>query len=338
MFVSGIMGKFIRILPIVVISALSVSLFESLFLLPAHLNDLPDLSHTISNVDNRRHPLRKLRWFFSDFIDSFVDKIYLPFLHLMLRHRYIALSAFITILLTVFGLVRGQIIKFEVFSEVDGDSLVAQIEFPAGTPFHVTRDAVKRMEEALKRLTEKTTTMSGEPLVENVYSVIGQSSSGFSAQGGSNVGEIRAELLPTERRGIHSKKISSMWAKETGEIPGALRQKYDSGGGGPRGTGIELWLRSENLQDVVKASQEIKEKLRTYDGVYQIEDDYRPAKIEARFYLKPEAQTLGITLDSLGRQLASGFFGEEAVRIQRGRDDIRIRVRYPREDRGYLSV
>ncbi len=338
MFVSGIMGKFIRILPIVVISALGVSLFESLFLLPAHLNDLPDLSHTISNSDNRRHPLRKLRWFFSDFLDSFIDKIYLPFIRNMLRHRYISLCSFITISLIVFGLVRGQIIKFEVFSEVDSDYLMAQIEFPAGTPFHVTKDAVEKMESALRRLSEKTKTMSGEPLVQNVYSVVGQSSSGFSVQGGSNAGEIRVELLPTERRGIHVKKISSMWAKETGEIPGALKQKYDSGGGGPRGTGVELWLRSENLQNVVNASQEIKEKLRTYDGVYQIEDDYRPAKIEARFYLKPEAQTLGITLDSLGRQLASGFFGEEAVRIQRGRDDIRIRVRYPREDRSYLSI
>jgi len=338
MFVSGIMGKFIRILPIVVISALSVSLFEALFLLPAHLNDLPDLSHTISNSDNRKHPLRKLRWFFSDSLDAFIDKIYLPILNTMLKHRYISLTAFIAILLTVLGLVRGQIIKFEVFSDADGDSLMAQVEFPAGTPFHVTKDAVKRMEEALKRLAEKTTTISGEPLIQNIYSVVGQSSSGFSAQGGSNVGEIRVELLPTERRGIHAKKISSMWAKETGTIPGTLKQKYDVSGGGPRGTGIELWLRSENLQDIIHASQEIKEKLKTYEGVYQIEDDYRPAKIEARFYLKPEAQTLGITLDSLGRQLAGGFFGEEAVRIQRGRDDIRIRVRYPREDRSYLSI
>ncbi len=338
MFVSGIMGKFIRILPVVVISALSVSLFESLFLLPAHLNDLPDLSHTISNSDNRRHPLRRLRWFFSDALDVFIDKLYLPFLNFVLKHRYVSLCFFITVLLTVLGLVRGQIIKFEVFSEVDGDYLMAQVEFPAGTPFHVTKDAVKRMEEALWRLADKTKTMSGEPLIQNVYSVVGQSSSGFSAQGGSNAGEIRVELLPTERRGIHAKKISSMWAKETGEIPGALKQKYDTSGGGPRGTGIEIWLRSENLQDIVLASQEIKEKLKTYDGVYQIEDDYRPAKIEARFYLKPEAQTLGITLDTLGRQLAGGFFGEEAVRIQRGRDDIRIRVRYPREERSYLSI
>ncbi|HOV33732.1 MAG TPA: efflux RND transporter permease subunit [Candidatus Hydrogenedens sp.] len=337
-FIGGIMGKFIRILPIVVISALTVSLFESLLLLPAHLNNLPDLSHTIKNTDTRRHPLKKLRWTVSDFLDHFIDNYYLPFLRFLLKHRYIAFSCFVMILLSVLGLLQGQFLKYEVSSDVDADVLRAQVEFPAGTPIHITREAVKRMEASLKRLSEKVTTMSGEPLIQNVYSCAGQSSSGFSASGGSNMGEVRAEMLPSERRGIHAKKISSMWAEETGKIPGALRQNFTAAGGGPRGTGVNLWLRSENLDDIIQASEEIKEKLGSYEGVYQIENDYSPAKIEARFNLKPEANTLGITLDSLGAQLAGGFFGEEAVRIQRGRDDIRIRVRYPREDRSYLSI
>jgi multidrug efflux pump subunit AcrB len=121
------------------------------------------------------------------------------------------------------------------------------------------------------------------------------------------MGEVRAEMLPSERRGIHAKKISSMWAEETGKIPGALKQNFTAAGGGPRGTGVELWLRSENLDDMIQASEEIKEKLGSYEGVYQIEDDYSPAKMEARFNLKPEANTLGITLDSLGAQLGRWF-------------------------------
>lgn len=339
LFVSGIMGKFMRILPVVVISALSASLFEALFLLPAHLNDLPDLSHTIANSGNRKHPLRRLRWLFSDLMDTFVSRVYLPFLEKTINHKYLTLALFIAIALTIFGMLSGQIIKFEVFSKIDGDFLSAEIEFPAGTPIHVTESAIRQTEDALKRLAERMHTLTGEPLIKGIFSVVGQSSGGgFNPQSGSNRGEIRVELLPSERRGIHSQKIASEWAKEVGDIPGALRQSFESVAGGPAGTGVEIWLRSENLEELLLAKEEIKEKLRTYDGVYQIEDDYRPAKIEARFKLKPEGYTLGLTLDSLGRQLASGFFGEEAVRIQRGRDDIRIRVRYPRIDRSYISV
>ncbi len=339
LFVRGIMGKFIRILPVVVISALSVSLFESLFLLPAHLNDLPDLSHTLPKSEARKHPLRRIRWFFSDFLNTFVEKRYLPFLSKTIKYRYLTLATFIFVSLVIFGMVNGQLIKFEVFSKVDGDFLSAEIEFPAGTPISVTESAVRETENALRRLAEKSNTLTGEPLIKGIFSVVGQSSGGgFNPQSGSNRGEIRVELLPSERRGIHSEKITSEWSQEVGEIPGVLKQSFQAMGGGPTGTGIELWLRSENLEELLQAKEEIKEKLRTYVGVYQIEDDYRPAKIEARFKLKPEGYTLGLTLDSLGRQLASGFFGEEAVRIQRGRDDIRIRVRYPREDRSYLSI
>jgi multidrug efflux pump subunit AcrB len=107
-FIGGIMGKFIHVLPIVVISALTVSLFVSLLLLPAFLNNLPDLSHTVKNSDNRRHPIKKLRWAFSDFLDHFIDNYYLPFLRFLLKHRYIAFSCFVMVLLSVFGLLRGQ--------------------------------------------------------------------------------------------------------------------------------------------------------------------------------------------------------------------------------------
>ncbi len=339
LFVRGIMGKFIKILPVVVISALSVSLFEALFLLPAHLNDLPDLSHTLANSDTRKHPLRRLRWFFSDSLDWLVERIYLPFVSKTVKNRYLTLAVFIFVAFAVFGMLRGQIIKFEVFSKVDGDFLSAEIEFPAGTPISVTESAVREVENALRRVAEKFKTLTGEPMIKGVFSVVGQSSGGgFNPQSGSNRAEIRVELLPSERRGIHSERITSAWSEEVGEIPGVLKQSFQSMGGGPRGTGIELWLRSEDLEELLLAKEEIKERLRSYEGVYQIEDDYRPAKIEARFRLKPEGYTLGLTLDSLGRQLASGFFGEEAVRIQRGRDDIRIRVRYPREDRSYLSI
>jgi multidrug efflux pump subunit AcrB len=338
MFVGGVMGKFIAIIPIAVIACLAVSLFESLFLLPAHLNNLPDLSGSIANGDTRRHPLKRLRWAFSDGMNWFIERLYSPFVALALRHRYVSLCVALSVALLTMGLVRGGMIKFEVFSKVDGNDLVASVEFPRGTPISVTEDAVRQTEEAFRRLAPAIKTSSGQPLIKNIYRAAGQSGDGFEVRSGSHLGEVRVELLPSEHRGIHSEDLNVAWAAETGTIPGALSQTFQSvSGGGPPGAPIEVWLQGEDMGLLLDAAADVKEKLRTYAGLYQIADDYRPGKIEARINLKPEARTLGLTLDDLARQVYAGFFGEEAVRIQRGRDDVRVKVRYTLDERSTLA-
>lgn len=338
MFVGGIMGKFIAIIPIAVIACLSVSLFESLFLLPAHLNNLPDLSGTLANGDTRRHPLKRLRWAFSDGMDWFIEHMYAPFVSLVLRHRYMSFCVVMSLAMLTLGLVRGGIIKFEVFSKVDGNDVVASIEFPRGTPIAVTENAVHRTEQALRQVAEEMKTASGAPLIRNIYTAAGQSGDGFEAKSGSHLGEVRAELLDSGERGVHSEAINVAWAKAAGTIPGVLSETYTSAsGGGPPGAPVEVWLQGEDMAVLLSAAADLKEKLKTYDGLYQINDDFRPGKIEMRLNLKPEARPLGITLDDLARQVYAGFYGEEAVRIQRGRDDVRVRVRYTLDERSTLA-
>lgn len=334
-YVGGIMGKFISILPVVVIACLSVSLIECLLLLPAHLNDLPD---------PRRQSLRRnivVRWtgsfhqWTAKGLLWLIRYTYIPFLRRALYWRYISLSVAISILLICIGLVRAGIIKFEVFPEVDGFIMTASVEFPEGTPLEITQKAVKQVEAALLRLAEKTETKTGEPLLEQRLVMVGQAVGGNAS--GSHVGGIIVTMLPSERRGIHSKDIRIAWEKETGPIPGIKELVFSGMGGGPQGSPIEVWVQGHDLDRILAASNELMDRLRQFDGLYQIRSDFSPGKNEIRLKLKREARTLGLTVNDLATQVYAGYFGEDAVRIQRGRDDIRIKVRYTAEERKRLS-
>jgi len=335
MYVGGIMGKFIAILPVVVIACLTVSLIECLLLLPAHLNHLPDPRRTVlkrnafSRGVNSFHELtaKGLLWL--------IKKTYIPFLRKALHWRYIALSVAICILLLCVGFIRAGIIKFEVFPEVDGFVMTANVEFPNGTPVSITQKAVKQVEEALVRLAARTRTKTGEPLLKDRLVLVGQAASGGSS--GPHLGGIIVTLLDSEKRGIHSKDIRIAWEKETGAIPGIKTLKFAGMSGGPRGAPIEVWVQGQNLDRILSAANELKSRLRKFDGAFQIQTDFSQGKNEIRLELKPEARTLGLTVNDLASQVYAGYFGEDAVRIQRGRDDIRIKVRYTSSERKRLS-
>ncbi len=106
---------------------------------------------------------------------------------------------------------------------------------------------------------------------------------------------------------------------------------------GPPGAPLEVWIQGTRMEDIVAASKELMDRLRQFDGVYQVHSDYSAGKRELRLRLKPEARTLGLTVEDLARQVYAGFYGAEAVRIQRGRDDVRIKVRYTEKERRNLS-
>lgn len=336
-FVGGVMGKFIAILPVVVIAALLVSLVESLFTLPAHLSHLPDMNAEIGPGHPWKQRAKRLRRGISNGMEYFAEHIYRPFAERTIRWRYIGVSIAICAVFLSIGIFRAGFLHFVMFSDVDGNDIVATIEFPQGTPFNVTRDAVVRTRKALERVAANMKTVSGKPLIENVYAVTGEAGEGFEARQGPNLGSVRVELLPTEDRGIHSEDINVAWEKETGPIPGAVSQTFSGLQHGPPGSDIEVWLQGENMDTLLAAAEEIKAKLHTFKGLYQIEDDFRPGKNELQFNLKPEARALGLTLDDLARQVYAGYFGEEALRLQRGRDDIRVRVRYTEDERKTIA-
>lgn len=336
-YVGGIMGKFISILPLVVVACLSISLVEALFLLPAHLSHLPDPNLKAVGGNFIQRAGRRLHGWTNEGLERFVGRYYEPFIARALRWRYVSLSLAISLLLSTVGLIESGIVKFAVFPRLDGDVMTARIEFPNGTPIDVTEEAVKRVEEAVRRVEAKSKTKSGDPLIVNLFSLTGSTISEDRPEYGNNLGSVRVELLGSEFRGLHSEDLMVQWEKEVGSIPGLTSLTFAGLQAGPPGAPIEVWLQGNDMDTLVVAADELKAKLSNYDGVYQVQDDFRPGKNEIRLRLKPEARTMGLTTSDLARQIYAGYFGEEALRLQRGRDDIRVRVRYTADEREKIS-
>jgi multidrug efflux pump subunit AcrB len=334
--VGGIMGKFIAILPVVVIACLAVSLVECLILLPAHLGNLPDLNanHRQMNPLTRRletfHRITRLG------MEWFVEKVYMPFLSKALYWRYVSLCVAMSILFITIGLVKSGVIKFLVMPEIDGFIITATVEFPEGSPTATTRQAVEQIDKALLRLSEKTTTLSGESMIRERLALVGQTL-GEIPKSGSNLGAVQVILLESEKRGVHTKDLMVAWENEIGVIPGVKALTFEGMAMGPPGAPIEIWVQGYNMDVILAASQEVMDRLRRFDGVYQIRSDFSKGKNEMRLKLKPEARTLGLTVNDLARQVYAGYYGEEALRLQRGRDNIRVKVRYTSDERTHLA-
>jgi len=331
-FIGGIMGKFIVIMPQVVIACLLISLVECLFLLPAHLNDLPTPQSSVGGRGFADRIHRTTR----DGLEWVVRRIYTPLLNQALKWRYIAFSIALAVLLITIGTLRGGLLKFTVMPEVDGFVMTATVEFPNGTPAAVTRKAIQRMEATLLELNAETDTASGEPMLKDRLILVGQSLQEIPLMG-PHVGSVQAILLESEKRGVHFKDLMVRWETAIGTLPGVKSLIFEGMAMGPPGAPIEIWVQGREMPEILAAADQLQQRLRKFKGVYQIRSDFSPGKNEMRLELKPEARTLGLTVEDLARQVYAGYYGEEALRLQRGRDDVRVKVRYTADERSRLS-
>ena len=151
------------------------------------------------------------------------------------------------------------------------------------------------------------------------------------------MGSVLIEVVDADQRNVHIRDIAVLWEEETGSIPGASSVTFAGMEHGPPGAPIEIWIQGRDMGQMLAASEDLMEKLKSFDGVRQVHSDYRPGKNELRLKLKPEARALGLTVEDLGRQARAGYYGDEVLRLQRGRDDIRVKVRYTSEERSRAS-
>jgi len=324
-FVPGVMGKFMVMMPVIVISALIVSLVECLFLLPAHLNHLPRAKPSKDEKTGFSLRIETIRRWPGNALERFAHRTYLPVVRNAVRHRYVTLCAAVCLILVTIGLMQGQYIRVVFWPPADGNHLRSRIEFPPGTRPEITQAAVDRTREALEAVATETQTASGKPLIRTMFTQV--------YSGAPNVGVVSVEMIEPGERGVHSQDLNVAWEARVGQQPGIVSQSFEGSSIGMDGAPIELWLQAKDIDVAMAAAVELKEKLRTYDGVFQIEDDFRPGKTEIRVRLKPDAHLMGLTLADVATFLRTGYYGDEPERLQRGRDDVRVRVRYPREER-----
>jgi multidrug efflux pump subunit AcrB len=154
---------------------------------------------------------------------------------------------------------------------------------------------------------------------------------------GSHLAQVRIRLTTSEERKTSSEVIKNAWREEVGTIPDTESLLFDTPRHGPGGKPVDIVFMGRNFDQLEKAADAFKTKLATYPGVFDIEDSLRPGKKEIRLALNPQARTLGLTLSDLARQVRHGFYGAEALRIQRGEDDLKVMIRYPLNERKSLS-
>lgn len=340
--VDGNMGKIMKFIPIIVISTLAFSLVESLLILPAHL------SHLKSEKGIPQHGLRgswrRFQNRFNAWLNQFIDRVYRPGLRLGLKMRYTTVALGIALLIFTVGIVAGGWIKFTFMPQLDSDNVIARLTMPLGTPVEVTLAAIARLEETGFQVIAEAEKENG-PIFRHIMASVGEQPStdrrhgpmgGGGQRADSHLGEVNIELVSSEERDLSSKVIANQWRELTGPIPDAVELTFSSSLFS-FGEAINIQLSSSNYTALEAVAAELKQKLGDYPGVFDITDNYRTGKQELKLNIKPEAEALGLTQSNLGRQVRQAFYGEEAQRIQRGRDDIRVMVRYPAEERRSLE-
>lgn len=337
-FVDGMMGKFIKTIPLVVISLLLVSLIESLFVLPAHLamGRSRSLGGVLGGLD-------RIRQGFGRQLDRLIVGPYRRTLTLALVHRYTTLALSLAVLLLTIGIVKGGVIKFVFMPEVDGDVITASLQMPPGTSAEQTgRMQQQIVEQAMATVAEyDAASASGGSILRNVYAVVGSTLAGGGPGGGAtasgaHLSDIALFLTPSEERGLSSSEIQNRWRQKVGELPGIESLVFKSNLV-RMGANIDVQLAHTDFTVLEAAAGRLRLALAEYPGVGDIEDNFARGQQEIKLRLKPEARTLGVTEEDLGRQVRGAFFGAEALRLQRGRNEVRVMVRYPEEDRRSLA-
>jgi len=349
-YTSGIMGKILRVLPIVVASVLLISLMEALLILPAHLSSKRSSQKNIITVaiDIIAIVPDKGNGVTSRALGRFVNGPFEKLVVLAVRWRYVTLATGLMLFLGTIGYVMGGHIKFSFFDPVEADNMVATLTMPQGTAVSQTRRVIERIEraglEVVKDYDAKfdgdrslmkhiSTTIGAHPAIERG----GPETTGSTTAAESNLAEVNVELLGGEERGeISSKDMKNDWRKKVGEVPGVSSLKFVAeieSTGAP----ISVDLSHEDFDTLLDSVERFKEMLRQYSGVKDISDSFETGKAELKLSLTDSGRIVGLTLSDLARQVRQGFYGEEIQRIQRGRDDIRVMVRYPESERRSLG-
>lgn len=336
LFTAGIMGKFIMVIPMIVIAILLVSLIECLFILPAHLA----IGRRLDTPTGLLGALDKVRRNFGNWLQKFISGPYRRLLEFCLDYRYISVAVAIGILLVAgVGLVGGGIVKFRFMPEVDGDVIQVSLQLTPGTPVDVTMQVQERIVAAgLAVIAEFDQDLpAGTSLMRHIYADVGTATAdkgpagSFSSAGG-NLANISMFLIPSERRNVLATEIANRWREQVGSIAGVETLSFTSSLI-HLGANIDIQLAHKDFATLDEAAERLKAVIANYPGVGDITDNYTLGKREVKVRLKAEARTLGLTEEELGRQLRGAFYGAEALRLQRGRNEVKVIARYPEENR-----
>ncbi len=314
-FVPGFMGKVFRQVPVVVISVFTISLIESLFILPAHLGH----RHTFQEGSLFGRLIHRQQRF-SNFFRRAVRTKYGPFLGFCLRYRYVTISVGIATLLIAFGYVKSGRMGFELFPKVESDYAKVTAVLPFGTSVQKTAKVQRQLVETAQEIVAQN---GDDRLSEGIYALLD-----------GNTTTVRVYLTPPDVRTISTAQLTSLWRQRMGRPTGVESIKFESDAGGPgRGAAIAVELSHRDVDVLQRASTELAAALAFYPQAVDIDDGFSPGKQQIDFTIRPEALSLGLQAREIARQVRHAYYGAEALRQQRGRNEVKVMVRLPKAER-----
>lgn len=322
--VSGRMGNVFGQIATGVILCLIFSLVESKLILPSHLNHIRIKRGQPRNFISRGWANFQARM--ANGLKFFVQRAYQPALRAMIPYRYLTLAAFIAVLILVAGLLPSGKLRFVFFPDIYRDSISANLELEQGLPVDYLHENANMIADALQETIRELEEKSGETLLRHI-----------SVNASSNTAaSIAAELTTSETRTITTGDIVKRWRSKIKPISGAKALTI-SGTRGP-GQGLEIQLASQSLDDLQAAAEAMKAQVATYPGIHDIQDTFDSGRPEIQVQLTPAGQAAGFDKRDLANNVRSAFYGTEAQRVQRGRDEVKVMVRYPIEERSQLET
>ena len=326
-FVPGEIGNLIRQIPSVVVAVLVVSLVESLFVLPAHLAHTRALSGFWNTLDRPR------QWF-SHAMKHFIRERYQPFLRTALAHRWLTVAVGLALLILAGGIVAGGHIPFTFLPAIDSEIITAQATLPYGAPMERSRRVLHRLAESA---TVAIAELGGEAALRGVYAQIGaplmHRGQGQAATPGSHMVGVQVFFVPADQREFSGGDFHNAWRAAIGTIPGLESLAFKAEVGPTGGLPIDIQLAHRSRAILETAARELAEALSGYAGVTDIDDGVSLGKPQLNFRITPEARNLGLNATALARQVRGAFYGVEALRQQRGRNEVKVMVRLPETER-----
>ena len=317
LMVSGTQGVIWQSIGVVVVLCLAFSLVESKLILPAHLARIKpeDPNKKLSFWGKKKH-------LFNQKVQYLIQHKYRSFIGTCIKQRYNVLALFVGVLILTVALVASGKVRWIFFPDIPSDFIRINLDMEEGSSEKNTLSVVQNIEDALYRMNDSMEKEYGSPVVKHSFINMNSRTSAF----------ILAELTKGEDRTIDGVAIADAWRNSLPEMLSVSQLDF-SASTNNSSSAISFRLESDNFEELSEAAESLKNTLRNYNGLYDISDNFSSGNIEIRLKIKPEAESLGLTLSDLARQVRYGFYGYEAQRILRNKEEVKVMVRYPLEQR-----
>ena len=314
-FVPGFMGKIWQAIPLVVITVFLISWVEALVILPAHLAHTE--SRPTSRLTARLHDRQQA---FSRQLIRFIEQVYRPFLERAIRWRGLTIVLGIALLLVVVSYATSGRVGIILMPRVESDSAVVTAVLPPGSPPDQAQAVAVKLVDAVERVAAEH---GGETLLQGVFAEVDENQVG-----------ITAYLTPPGIRPFNTGRVTELWREEVGTLIGLESLRFESDRGGPgRGAALTVELSHRDTAVLDRASTALAGRLEEFANVKDVDYGVTPGKPQLDFHIKPEGQILGLTSRDVARQVRDAFSGATALRQQRGRNELTVRVRRPEAER-----